>query len=321
MPPQTLVASEPKIRATERACSEAPDVAALDVRSAGGGRRGEWVGGLELEGGEEACGELEGGAHKAVCSGAPCPCHACACHACTELASLCGHLRNTPPPMLTQTDPTTKKAPLLRRVAAGNAGAATEDRAFMLCGECPQEQALDLLSDVSLIRRLQSQAEASIGKPKAERLGFGWLYGPDGCLKTLGRLLQALNDPMLLGIRDAALARTSAGLEPQSLQISLCPEGSRRITDRVLDAVLDADALSCDSVFGANVFRVALHKVCALLSQPQLAERPRAVNCHPFCLRACKSSCKTKCTALCRGGLTWAGHAKYPDTPVSSGDG
>ena len=205
--------------------------------------------------------------------------------------------------MLTQTDPATKKAPLLRRVAAGNAGAATEDRAFMLCGECPQEQALDLLSDVSLIRRLQSQAEASIGKPKAERLGFGWLYGPDGCLKTLGRLLQALNDPMLLGIRDAALARTSAGLEPQSLQISLCPEGSRRITDRVLDAVLDADALSCDSVFGANVFRVALHKVCALLSQPQLAERPRAVNCHPFCLRACKSGCEAKCSALCRGGL------------------
>ena len=69
------------------------------------------------------------------------------------------------------------------------------------------------------------------------------------------------------------------------------------------DAVLDADALSCDSVFGANVFRVAVHKICERLGQPQLAERPRAVNCHPFCLRACKSSCKTKCTALCRGGL------------------
>ena len=90
VPPQTLVASKPKIRATERACSEAPDVAALDVaaldvaalESAGGRRRGEWVGGLELEGGEEACGELEGGACKAVCSGAPCACmHAHAMHA------------------------------------------------------------------------------------------------------------------------------------------------------------------------------------------------------------------------------------------------
>ena len=206
--------------------------------------------------------------------------------------------------MRTQTDPKKKHASQLASISSGMPGAAVADRGFMLCGECPSEQASDLATDPAHIEALAAKCLATIDRPPSERCGLKWLV-EGGCEKELGRVLDLLSDPLVQSLYRFCCLSTS--LIPIKYDAAFCPEGHRRINSELLP--FDAPENSCDSFWGDQVFRWGVHDLLARLAElhhcpdiSALQSQCHAINSNFKCIRACENRCLVKCTAFCRDG-------------------